>query len=123
MTTELRELVYQLSANINDVVLGKEDVVRLCLVALLSGEHILLEDVPGVGKTLVGKALRGASRPTFAEFSSRRICSRATLSVAASLTRRPVSSYSTVARCSRTSSWPMKSTARRRGPKVHCSKQ
>jgi MoxR-like ATPase len=31
--------------------------VRWCLVALLSGEHVLLEDVPGVGKTLVAKAL------------------------------------------------------------------
>jgi MoxR-like ATPase len=39
------------------VVLGKADVVRLCVVALLAGEHVLLEDVPGVGKTLVGKAL------------------------------------------------------------------
>ncbi|HZN33515.1 MAG TPA: MoxR family ATPase [Pirellulaceae bacterium] len=39
------------------VVLGKADVVRWCLVALLSGEHVLLEDVPGVGKTLVAKAL------------------------------------------------------------------
>ncbi|TVS18936.1 MAG: AAA family ATPase, partial [Planctomycetaceae bacterium] len=39
------------------VVLGKPEVVRMCLIALLSGEHVLLEDVPGVGKTLVGKAL------------------------------------------------------------------
>ncbi|MEX0866343.1 MAG: MoxR family ATPase [Pirellulales bacterium] len=39
------------------VVLGKPEVVRLCVVALLAGEHVLLEDVPGVGKTLVGKAL------------------------------------------------------------------
>ncbi|MDX1945306.1 MAG: MoxR family ATPase [Pirellulaceae bacterium] len=39
------------------VVLGKAEVVRWCLVALLSGEHLLLEDVPGVGKTLVAKAL------------------------------------------------------------------
>jgi MoxR-like ATPase len=39
------------------VVLGKPEVVRMCMVALLSGEHVLLEDVPGVGKTLVGKAL------------------------------------------------------------------
>ena len=37
--------------------LGKPRVVRLCVVALLAGEHVLLEDVPGVGKTLVGKAL------------------------------------------------------------------
>ena len=51
MTTELRDLVDQLNSNINEVVLGKVEVVRLCLVALLSGEHVLLEDVPGVGKT------------------------------------------------------------------------
>ena len=57
MPAELASLVSELEANINQVVLGKEDVVRKCLIALLSGEHILLEDVPGVGKTLVGKAL------------------------------------------------------------------
>ena len=50
-------LVKRLEENIASVVLGKPRVVRGCLVALLAGEHILLEDVPGVGKTLVGKAL------------------------------------------------------------------
>jgi MoxR-like ATPase len=54
---ELRRLVGQLEENMGRVVLGKADVVRWCLVALLSGEHVLLEDVPGVGKTLVAKAL------------------------------------------------------------------
>ena len=54
---ELCELVRKLEANMCGVVLGKPDVVRMCLVALLAGEHVLLEDVPGVGKTLVGKAL------------------------------------------------------------------
>jgi MoxR-like ATPase len=57
MESELASLVQKLEANINRVVLGKADVVRQCLVALLAGEHLLLEDVPGVGKTLVGKAL------------------------------------------------------------------
>jgi len=51
------ELVERLQANIRRVVLGKDDVVRLSVVALLAGEHILLEDVPGVGKTLVGRAM------------------------------------------------------------------
>jgi MoxR-like ATPase len=54
---QLHALVGQLEANMGRVVLGKADVVRWCLVALLSGEHVLLEDVPGVGKTLVAKAL------------------------------------------------------------------
>ncbi|WP_164102125.1 AAA family ATPase [Candidatus Laterigemmans baculatus] len=39
------------------VVLGKPDVVRSLVVTLLAAEHILLEDVPGVGKTLAAKAL------------------------------------------------------------------
>src|SRR5687768_5366742 len=51
------ELIARLESNICQVVLGKPEVVRTCLVALLSGEHVLLEDVPGVGKTLVAKAL------------------------------------------------------------------
>ena len=57
MATELFSLVGELENNISQVVLGKPEVVRLCIVALLAGEHALLEDVPGVGKTLIGKAL------------------------------------------------------------------
>ena len=43
--------------NVSGVVMGKRDQARLCIIALLAGEHVLLEDVPGVGKTLLGKAL------------------------------------------------------------------
>src|SRR5207237_145871 len=57
MSDELHRLATALEENITSVVLGKRDVVRLCVVALLAGEHILIEDVPGVGKTLIGKAL------------------------------------------------------------------
>jgi len=57
MSTPPESLIEPLQENIRRVVLGKEDVVRLVVVALLAGEHVLLEDVPGVGKTLVGKAL------------------------------------------------------------------
>jgi len=54
---ELHKSASQLLDNVARVVLGKRDVAHLCLVALLAGEHVLLEDVPGVGKTLMGKAL------------------------------------------------------------------
>ena len=54
---EAHDLVRALEGNMASVVLGKPEVIRLCSVALLAGEHILLEDVPGVGKTLVAKAL------------------------------------------------------------------
>ena len=57
MAVDTQGLIGQLEANIAQVVLGKKEVVRLCIVALLAGEHVLLEDVPGVGKTLIGKAL------------------------------------------------------------------
>ena len=53
----LRNLISRLENNMCRVVLGKREVVRDVIVALLAGEHVLLEDVPGVGKTLVGKAL------------------------------------------------------------------
>jgi MoxR-like ATPase len=46
-----------LRSNISGVFLGKPDVVRLAVVALLAEGHLLLEDVPGVGKTLLAKAL------------------------------------------------------------------
>jgi MoxR-like ATPase len=43
--------------NLERVVRGKPDAVRLALVAVLSGGHLLIEDVPGVGKTLLAKSL------------------------------------------------------------------
>jgi MoxR-like ATPase len=43
--------------NIASVILGKEDVIESCVVALLAGGHVIVEDYPGVGKTLLAKAL------------------------------------------------------------------
>lgn len=47
----------QLVANIDKAILGKEQSIRLVLTAMLSDGHILLEDVPGTGKTVLAKAL------------------------------------------------------------------
>jgi MoxR-like ATPase len=47
----------RIEANVARVVEGKPDVVRLSLVALLAEGHLLIEDVPGVGKTLLAKAV------------------------------------------------------------------
>jgi MoxR-like ATPase len=57
MSQEAFETSRRLRENIEQVVLGKPDVVQMLTVALLASEHILLEDVPGVGKTLAAKAL------------------------------------------------------------------
>ncbi|WP_082818699.1 AAA family ATPase [Bhargavaea cecembensis] len=43
--------------NIEEVMIGKRDVAELSVVALLAGGHVLLEDVPGVGKTMMVRAL------------------------------------------------------------------
>ena len=47
----------KIRANIQRVIEGKPEVVRLALIALLAEGHVLIEDVPGVGKTMLAKAL------------------------------------------------------------------
>ena len=47
------ERIQQVARNIETVILGKSDAVRLTLVALLARGHLLIEDVPGVGKTML----------------------------------------------------------------------
>jgi MoxR-like ATPase len=50
-------LLARLRDNVASVVLGKPEVIQMALVALLAEGHLLLEDVPGIGKTLLAKAL------------------------------------------------------------------
>jgi MoxR-like ATPase len=54
---ELLSLSNRLSENVGLVVLGKPEVIRLAIVALLGEGHVLIEDVPGVGKTLLARAI------------------------------------------------------------------
>ena len=51
------ELCEQIERNISKVIVGKHQTIELLLVALLGEGHILLEDVPGLGKTLIAKSL------------------------------------------------------------------
>jgi MoxR-like ATPase len=51
------EKVSSLKHNLNKAIKGKDDAIDLLIIALLSGGHALLEDVPGVGKTTLAKAL------------------------------------------------------------------
>lgn len=57
---ELREaadVVGRIRENIGKVIVGKRDVIDLLLAALFGNGHVLLEDVPGTGKTLLAKSL------------------------------------------------------------------
>lgn len=51
------EKIERVIENINKVIIGKEEVASLSLVALLADGHVLLEDVPGVGKTMLVRTL------------------------------------------------------------------
>ncbi|MBE9222644.1 MoxR family ATPase [Cyanobacterium stanieri LEGE 03274] len=53
----MREKITALQDNLARAIVGKEEPIKLVMVALLSGGHALLEDVPGVGKTLLAKSL------------------------------------------------------------------
>ncbi len=53
----MRERIEQLTQHLSLAIVGKQEAIQLVLVALLSGGHALLEDVPGVGKTLLAKSL------------------------------------------------------------------
>lgn len=53
-------LLQRLLARVENVLLGKPEVIRHALIALLAGGHVLLEDIPGVGKTMLAQAFARA---------------------------------------------------------------
>jgi MoxR-like ATPase len=63
--TTINGKLAQLQTTIGRVIKGKEDVIRLALIALLARGHLLIEDVPGVGKTTLAQTLARAFRCSF----------------------------------------------------------
>src|SRR5438034_2326669 len=62
---EVQALAEAVRANIARVIVGKLDIIDLLLVALFSDGHVLLEDVPGMGKTVMAKSLARSIGATF----------------------------------------------------------
>ncbi len=54
---DLHDIPQKLISNISKVIVGKRDVIELVVVGLISNGHVLLEDVPGLGKTMLSRAL------------------------------------------------------------------
>ncbi|MBI4640268.1 MAG: MoxR family ATPase [Candidatus Tectomicrobia bacterium] len=61
----IQDKIERLQQNIEKVLIGKRDVIQLVLVGLFSQGHILIEDVPGVGKTTLARALARSIDCTF----------------------------------------------------------
>jgi MoxR-like ATPase len=55
--TGIRNLAKAVMSNISRVLVGRDDTIEMVLITLLCGGHVLLEDVPGVGKTMLAKCL------------------------------------------------------------------
>jgi MoxR-like ATPase len=51
----IRDVAQRVKESIGRVIVGRDEVVELALVALLADGHILIEDVPGIGKTTLAK--------------------------------------------------------------------
>ncbi|MDI9521547.1 MAG: MoxR family ATPase [Bacillota bacterium] len=65
MSFDPRSLVYALRENVRKVIVGKDEAIELTLIALLCKGHVLIEDVPGVGKTTLAAALSRSLDCTF----------------------------------------------------------
>jgi MoxR-like ATPase len=65
MSTATSSQIAQLQSSIARVIRGKDEVIRLAIVALLARGHLLIEDVPGVGKTTLAQALANSFHCSF----------------------------------------------------------
>ncbi|OGO42814.1 MAG: AAA family ATPase [Chloroflexi bacterium RBG_16_57_9] len=62
---DVKDITQKVSDNVERVIIGKHEEVRLVLIAMICQGHVLIEDVPGVGKTMLAKAIARSLGCTF----------------------------------------------------------
>ena len=74
----VRSISDRISENVEKVILGKRKEVQITLQALVCEGHLLIEDVPGVGKTMLARTIAHSMGCAFNASSSRPTCCRPT---------------------------------------------
>jgi MoxR-like ATPase len=64
-TSEIKNLLDSIVTNIEKVIYGKKNVIELALITLLCKGHLLIEDIPGVGKTMLASSLAKSIKSSF----------------------------------------------------------
>ena len=90
----MREKIKEILEQIETVIVGKNDVMERILMAILAGGHVLMEDVPGVGKTTTAMTFARVLGLETRRVQSRPTPCRPTSSASASMTR-PAENWST----------------------------
>lgn len=118
---ESKTLISSIRENIGKVMVGSEETINLLLTALIAEGHVLIEDVPGMGKTVLAKSLAKSVSLEFnrIQFTPDLLPSDVTASTTS--TRKQTISFSAPARHSATCSLPMRSTAPHRARSRACS--
>jgi len=106
--TKIQEFAAKISENVERVIIGKAEAIELLMVALLCDGHILIEDVPGVGKTMLARAIAISLGGQFKRLQCTPDLLPNDVTGVSVLTNKTGSLSSALGRFLSTSFWPMK---------------
>ena len=120
----VQEFAAQLVENVERVIIGKRGTIELVLVALLCEGHVLLEDVPGIGKTMLARSLAVSLGGAFKRLQcTPDLLPNDVTGVSVFNQRSERVRVPSRARSLSTFCWQMRSTAPRRAPSRPCSRR